>query len=106
MVQETAVAEGTNVMFSEEANDSITDLEQVGAHIENLGEACTSTSSSGGTKRRSRISRSRRKIRITKRIRISRRNRRRSKRNKRRRRNKTKKMRGGVFDEPANPNPN
>jgi hypothetical protein len=105
MVQETAIAEGTNVMFSEEANDSITDLEQVGAHIDNLGEACTSTSSSGGTKRRSRRSRSRRRSRRRRRRRniISRRNRRRSKRNKRRRRNKTKKMRGGVFDEPAQP---
>jgi len=102
MVQETAVAEGTDVMFSEEANDSITDLEQVGAHIDNLGEACTSTSSSGGTKRRSRISRSRRRSRRRRNI-ISRRNRRRSKRNKRRRRNKTKKMRGGVFDELAQP---
>jgi hypothetical protein len=105
MVQETAVAEGTDVMWSDEANDSITDLEQVGAHIDNLGEACTSTSSSGGTKRRrSRRSRSRRRSRRRRRRNIiSRRNRRRSKRNKRRRRNKTKKMRGGVFDEPAQP---
>jgi hypothetical protein len=96
MVQETAVAEGTDVMWSDEANDSITDLEQVGAHIDNLGEACTSTSSSGGTKRRSRRrSRRRRRRNI-----ISRRNRRRSKRNKRRRRNKTKKMRGCVTKPP------
>lgn len=88
MVQETAIAEGTNVMFSDEANDGITDLAQAGANIDNLQAACPSV---GGTKRRSRRSRhrsrrrsrcrsrrrrSRRKIRITKRIRISRKNRR------------------------------
>ena len=83
MVQETALAEGTDVMFSDDANDGITDLAQAGANIDNLQAACPS---SGGTKRRSRRSRlrrrrsrrrrSRRKIRITKRIRISRKNRR------------------------------
>lgn len=82
MVQETAIAEGTDVMFSDEANDGITDLAQAGANIDNLQAACPSV---GGTKRRSRRSRlrrrrsrrrSRRKIRITKRIRISRKNRR------------------------------
>lgn len=89
MVQETAIAEGTDVMFSDEANDGITDLAQAGANIDNLQAACPS---SGGTKRRrrSRLRRrrrsrsrrrsrrrtSRRKIRITKRIRISRKNRR------------------------------
>jgi hypothetical protein len=83
MVQETAIAEGTDVMFSDDANDGITDLAQAGANIDNLQAACPS---SGGTKRRSRRSRlrrrrsrrrrSRRKIRITKRIRISRKNRR------------------------------
>lgn len=89
MVQETAIAEGTDVMFSDEANDGITDLAQAGANIDNLQAACPSV---GGTKRRSRRRsrlrrrsrrrrrrsrrRSRRKIRITKRIRISRKNRR------------------------------
>jgi hypothetical protein len=86
MVQETAIAEGTDVMFSDDANDGITDLAQAGANIDNLQAACPS---SGGTKRRRRRSRlrrisrrrsrrrrSRRKIRITKRIRISRKNRR------------------------------
>jgi hypothetical protein len=102
MVQETAIAAGTDVMFSDEANDGITDLAQAGANIDNLQAACPSV---GGTKRRSRRSRhrrrrsrrrsrrrtSRRKIRITKR----------SRRSRRSRRNKTKKMRGGVFDEPV-----
>jgi hypothetical protein len=82
MVQETAIAEGTDVMFSDDANDGITDLAQAGANIDNLQAACPSV---GGTKRRSRRSRlrsrrrrrtSRRKIRITKKIRISRKNRR------------------------------
>jgi hypothetical protein len=84
MVQEIAIAEGTDVMFSDEANDGITDLAQAGANIDNLQAACPSV---GGTKRRSRRSRLRRisrrrsrrrrsrKIRITKRIRISRKNR-------------------------------
>jgi hypothetical protein len=97
MVQETVVAEGTDSMYNDQSNDAIAALAQQDLYITNLNEACTSTStsSSGGTKR----SRSRRRRRSRRNI-ISRRNRRRSKRNKRRRRNKTKKMRGGVFDEP------
>ena len=58
MVQETAIAEGTDVMFSDDANDGITDLAQVGANIDNLQAACTSTSGSGG-RRRSRTRKTR-----------------------------------------------
>jgi hypothetical protein len=89
MVQETAIAEGTDVMFSDDANDGITDLAQAGANIDNLQAACPSSSVGGTKRRRSRRRRSRRsrrrsrrrrsrKIRITKRIRISRRIRRNS----------------------------
>ena len=88
MMQETAIAEGTDVMFSDEANDSITDLAQSGANIDNLQAACPSSSVGGSQRRRSRrrsqrrrsrrrskrrrSQRSSRKIRITKRIRIRR----------------------------------
>ena len=77
MVQETAIAEGTDVMFSDDANDGITDLAQVGANIDNLEQACTSTSGSGGRKSRRRRSRRRKsRRRISRRIRIKRRSRR------------------------------
>ena len=76
MVQETAIAEGTDVMFSDDANDGITDLAQVGANIDNLEQACTSTSGSGGRKSRRSRRRSRRKSRRrSRRIRRSRRSR-------------------------------
>ena len=78
MVQETAIAEGTDVMFSDEANDGITDLAQAGANIDNLQAACPS---SGGTKRRSRRRRRSRRSR-------SRRSRRRRSRSRRRRRSR------------------
>ena len=100
MVQETAIAEGTDVMWPDEANDSITDLEQVGAHINNLDHACTSTSSSGGTKRirsrrsrRSRKSRKSSRRRRSRRFRINKSRRIRIRINKRRR---SRKMRGGM----------
>lgn len=71
MVQETAIAEGTDVMWSDEANDGITNLQQAGANIDNLQAACTSTSSSGGTKKirnkRNKITRRRKKNKGTKR---------------------------------------
>ena len=80
MVQETAIAEGTDVMFSDDANDGITDLAQVGANIDNLEQACTSTSGSGGRrsrrKSRRRKSRRRKSRRRSRRIRIKRRSRR------------------------------
>jgi hypothetical protein len=90
MVQETAIAEGTNVMWSEEANNGITDLQQAGANIDNLQQACTSTSGSGGTKKRRYIKR-KNKSKGTK-------------RNKKNSKTKnTKKMRGGAFATPLMP---
>ena len=48
MVQETIIAEGTDVMFSDGANDSITALAETGENIANLQRACTTI---GGTKK-------------------------------------------------------
>jgi hypothetical protein len=97
MVQETAIAEGTDSMFDEQANDNITNLQQAGANIDNLQQACTSTSTSGGSKKRR--NKKTKKNKKTKR-------KKRNKKNKETKKNKskitvrrrTRKMKGGNKD--------
>lgn len=93
MVQETAIAEGTDVMWSDGANDSITDLQQAGANIDNLQQACTSTSGSGGTKKRRYIRNIKNKI--TKR-KTKKNNGKKTRKKIRRKKRRSRKMRGGA----------
>lgn len=97
MVQETAIAEGTDSMFDEQANDNITNLQQAGANIDNLQQACTSTSTSGGSKKRR--NKKNKKNKKTKRNKKNKKNKE-TKKNKSKItvRRRTRKMRGGNKD--------